>query len=157
MNMVFCSYECFDGYNKSYYWKWLVSNSGATNHVTDDFKNRIGTSYSEGKQIYIGNGAALNILHVGYSFFSPSSPSVVDSSTRNCTFLFYKNETFPWCNEKGLGLKKYKLHKREKKCQNINLKCLERERLEEALRRVVETIKPRKALVVEGPFVSFIQ
>ena len=44
---------------------------GATNHFTNDFNNlNIGTKYQGNKKRNMGNGAGLDILHIGQSTFS---------------------------------------------------------------------------------------
>nr|CAN77012.1 hypothetical protein VITISV_036882 [Vitis vinifera] len=59
------------GINNDMFDKAWFPDSGATNHFTNDFNNlNIGTKYQGNKKRNMGNGAGLDILHIGQSTFS---------------------------------------------------------------------------------------
>ena len=59
------------GINNDMFDKAWFPDSGATNHFTNDFNNlNIGTKYQSNNKWNMGNGAGLDILHIGQSTFS---------------------------------------------------------------------------------------
>ncbi|KAL5565047.1 hypothetical protein UlMin_028211 [Ulmus minor] len=50
--------------------------SGATNHITNDFKNMAyGSDYNGTQKVHMGNGTGLSIKHIDNSYISCSKPS----------------------------------------------------------------------------------